>query len=276
VYGKDVIPLEYRRPGFKISRDVADTIREHPEAKALVLAKHGTICWGATVKEAYEATIELITRAEERSARAAADAGVRATTRARAAGHGAPRDGAHPGAEAPRPAQPQQARDRELRRLGARPGVRLLDGGSRAVPGRPGHAGPHDLHEASRRVCLGPTGNPATLGRRRRCRRRRFVEDYTRYFEANRFEGAELVDPLPRVVLVPRLGMFTAGKDRRTAGIVNDIYHHTIDVIATPRRSGATRRSPRRRVSTSSTGRSSSTSSRWRRPRRSWPGVSSS
>src|SRR5712691_8126822 len=25
--------------------------------------------------------------------------------------------------------------------------------------------------------------------------------------------------------------MFTAGKDRRTAGIVNDIYHHTIDVI---------------------------------------------
>jgi NAD(P)-dependent dehydrogenase (short-subunit alcohol dehydrogenase family) len=25
--------------------------------------------------------------------------------------------------------------------------------------------------------------------------------------------------------------MFTAGKDKRTAGIVNDIYHHTIDVI---------------------------------------------
>jgi NAD(P)-dependent dehydrogenase (short-subunit alcohol dehydrogenase family) len=39
------------------------------------------------------------------------------------------------------------------------------------------------------------------------------------------------VDPLPRVVLVPGLGMFTAGRDRRTAGIVNDIYHHTIDVI---------------------------------------------
>ena len=25
--------------------------------------------------------------------------------------------------------------------------------------------------------------------------------------------------------------MFTAGRDRRTAGIVDDIYHHTIDVI---------------------------------------------
>src|SRR5262249_46433999 len=59
----------------------------------------------------------------------------------------------------------------------------------------------------------------------------RFVADYTGYFEANRFEGAELGDPFPRVVLVPGLGMFTSGKDRRTAGIVSDIYHHTIGVL---------------------------------------------
>src|SRR5881628_3878233 len=65
VYGKDVIALDYRRPGFGISREVADAIAERPDAKALVLAQHGTITWGATVREAYEATIELITRAEE-------------------------------------------------------------------------------------------------------------------------------------------------------------------------------------------------------------------
>src|SRR5436309_3798275 len=65
IYGKDVLALEYRRPGFKISREVADAIAEHPEARALVLERHGTITWGATVREAYEATIELITRAED-------------------------------------------------------------------------------------------------------------------------------------------------------------------------------------------------------------------
>src|SRR5204862_536454 len=65
VYGKDVIALDYRRPGFKISREVADTKAAHPEARALLLEKHGTICWGATVREAYDATLELITRAEE-------------------------------------------------------------------------------------------------------------------------------------------------------------------------------------------------------------------
>src|SRR5207249_603786 len=53
----------------------------------------------------------------------------------------------------------------------------------------------------------------------------------TAYFEAHREAGATLTDAMPRVVLVPGLGMFTAGRDRRTAGIVDDIYHHTIDVI---------------------------------------------
>src|SRR5207237_1198874 len=32
VYGKDVIALAYRRPGFRISRDVADAIADRPEA----------------------------------------------------------------------------------------------------------------------------------------------------------------------------------------------------------------------------------------------------
>jgi rhamnose utilization protein RhaD (predicted bifunctional aldolase and dehydrogenase) len=65
VYGKDVIALGYRRPGFRISKDVADALAAHPEARALLLERHGTITWGATVREAYDATIELITRAEE-------------------------------------------------------------------------------------------------------------------------------------------------------------------------------------------------------------------
>src|SRR5262245_26249786 len=65
VYEDEVIALPYRRPGFRISKDVADAIAAQPEARALLLERHGTITWGSTVREAYEATIELISRAEE-------------------------------------------------------------------------------------------------------------------------------------------------------------------------------------------------------------------
>ena len=58
-----------------------------------------------------------------------------------------------------------------------------------------------------------------------------FVADYTAYFNAHNRYGATLTDPFPRVVAVAGLGMFTAGKDRRTSGIVSDIYHHTISVV---------------------------------------------
>src|SRR4029079_13931850 len=59
----------------------------------------------------------------------------------------------------------------------------------------------------------------------------RFVADYTAYFEAHSTGGATLTDPFPRVIVVGGLGLFGAGKDRRPAGIVDDIYHHTISVL---------------------------------------------
>jgi NAD(P)-dependent dehydrogenase (short-subunit alcohol dehydrogenase family) len=40
-----------------------------------------------------------------------------------------------------------------------------------------------------------------------------------------------MLDPAPRVVLDPGLGMCTAGRSAREAGIVADIYGHTMDVI---------------------------------------------
>src|SRR5919201_1593437 len=43
VYGNDVLGLAYRRPGFRISRDVAEAIAGKPDARALILEKHGTI-----------------------------------------------------------------------------------------------------------------------------------------------------------------------------------------------------------------------------------------
>jgi rhamnulose-1-phosphate aldolase/alcohol dehydrogenase len=234
VYGKDVIPLEYRRPGFKISREVADAIAEHPEARALVLERHGTITWGATVREAYEATIELITRAEE----------VIAERRKGRRVFGGPRvpvlDPATRRAIALGVAPRLRGRLGRQRRV-----IVTFDDGDAVTEftssmdapavSQVGPATPDHTIYTKRLPCFVPLGQTPgsadavwtaiddAIGQ--------FVSDYTTYFDTYRESGAELTDPMPRVVLVPGLGMFTAGRDRRTAGIVDDIYHHTIDVI---------------------------------------------
>jgi rhamnulose-1-phosphate aldolase/alcohol dehydrogenase len=233
VYGGSVIAVQYRRPGFRLSRDVAEALRARPDARALILERHGPITWGATVREAYEATIELITRAED---------AIRDRRRARVM-FGPPRV---PALEpAARRAMAVSLAPRLRGRLGrGRRAVVTFDDSpdvlefvsSSEAPrlSQVGPATPDHTIYTKRLPCFVPldrVDDPEGLWASVEASIESFAKDYTAYFEANRFEGAALGDPLPRVVLVPGLGMFTAGRDRRTAGIVDDIYHHTIDVI---------------------------------------------
>jgi rhamnose utilization protein RhaD (predicted bifunctional aldolase and dehydrogenase)/NAD(P)-dependent dehydrogenase (short-subunit alcohol dehydrogenase family) len=59
--GEDVAVVPYLRPGFELSKRVADLAR----ARAVVLAHHGLVTWGDTHEESYELTIELVDRARE-------------------------------------------------------------------------------------------------------------------------------------------------------------------------------------------------------------------
>ena len=233
VYGGDVVSLAYLRPGFPIAKQVAQTFEAHPEARAILLEKHGTICWGATVKEAYLSTIELISRAEEAIAH-------RSKGRARFGGIAV----TAPGPEA-----------RRRVALAVAPRLRGLLGRDRRViltfddsPDVLEFAASKDARE----LChVGPATPDHTIYTKRlpcfaACDRPddpdavqaavqtavdAFVADYTAYFNGHNRYGATLTDPFPRVVAVAGLGMFTAGKDRRTSGIVSDIYHHTISVV---------------------------------------------
>ena len=233
VYGKDVIALDYRRPGFKISRDVADSIAANPQARALVLSKHGTITWGATVREAYEATIELITRAEDAIAE---------QSRGRRA-FGGPRV---PVLEAP--ARRAAALDLLPRLRGSlsrerriivtfddAPAVtEFVSAVDAPTVSQVGPATPDHTIYTKRLPCfvaLDDARDPAATWAAVERSIETFVRDYTAYVDTYRAPGVDLLDPRPRVVLVPGLGMFTAGRDARTAGIVDDIYRHTMAVI---------------------------------------------
>jgi rhamnulose-1-phosphate aldolase/alcohol dehydrogenase len=233
VYGKEVLTLDYRRPGFRISREVADAIAANPQARALLLAKHGTITWGATVREAYEATIELITRAEDAIAE---------RRRARPA-FGGPRVPVLGPAERreraldvlPRLRGSLSRERRVIVRYDDSPAVtEFVSSEDAPAASRVGPATPDHTIYTKRVPCfvsLAAADDQAGLRVAVERALDTFARDYTAYVDAHRGPGVELLDPRPCVVLVPGLGMFTAGRDARTAGIVRDIYHHTIDVI---------------------------------------------
>jgi rhamnulose-1-phosphate aldolase/alcohol dehydrogenase len=233
VYGKDVIALAYRRPGFRISKEVADAIAEHPEPKAVVLERHGTITWGATVREAYEATIELITRAEEAIAERKQGRTLFGGPRVPVLAPLRRREVAL--AVAPRLRALLSRHRRAIVTFDDTPAVaEFVSSVDAPALSQVGPATPDHTIYTKRLPCavrLDETGDAGAVTEAIERSLAEFERDYTRYFEEHRFEGAQLTDPLPRIVLVPGLGMFTAGRDRRTAGIVSDMYHHTIDVI---------------------------------------------
>ena len=56
VFGPDVIVVEYQRPGFLLSKEVAAAVLKRPGARGLVLVNHGLITWGSTPQASYSPT----------------------------------------------------------------------------------------------------------------------------------------------------------------------------------------------------------------------------
>src|SRR5947209_1516271 len=62
-FGDDLIWIPYRRPGFGLAREVALAVRAKPDAKLVILAKHGLITWGDSDEACYASTLWTIAQA---------------------------------------------------------------------------------------------------------------------------------------------------------------------------------------------------------------------
>lgn len=65
VLGEDVIVLDYVTPGFNLAKAAAEAFEAHPGERGMVWMRHGLVTWGDTARASYEATIELVSRAED-------------------------------------------------------------------------------------------------------------------------------------------------------------------------------------------------------------------
>ncbi len=64
-FGEEAVWIPYIRPGFTLSKQVGEAVKNNPNARFVLLAKHGLVTWGDTHEESYTRTIEAINRAAE-------------------------------------------------------------------------------------------------------------------------------------------------------------------------------------------------------------------
>ncbi len=236
VFGSDVIVLEYRRPGFLLSKEVAAAVLRRPGARGLVLLNHGLITWGSTPQAGYQAHVELVSEAEQFvKARASAKVpfgGVKTPAleeaeRQRVAGMVTP---------VLRSLLSTSSENRVLVRFEDSADV-LEFACSKRAKGfvEAGAATPDHMLSTRRNPLLVEVSDPSYAGDVRRSLEagvEQYRRAYTDWFNSHKHGLVEMRDPYPRVVLAPGLGMWVAGKDTRGLNTVSDIYHHTIAIMA--------------------------------------------
>jgi rhamnose utilization protein RhaD (predicted bifunctional aldolase and dehydrogenase)/NAD(P)-dependent dehydrogenase (short-subunit alcohol dehydrogenase family) len=216
-YGDSVVVIPYVMPGFDLARLCAERFPAEagPQTVGVVLLNHGIFSFGETARESYERMIELVNRAERLLER-----------------RGAWALGAPAAASAPEPDPVAVARLR--RDLSQAAGFPMVLRGQRD---------PQSLAFA-RRADAGAISQqgPATPDHVIRTKRLPlFGRDVEAYAEAYRAFFAEhaphasakktMLDPAPRVVLDPELGLATAGRSVKEAAIAAEIYQHTMEII---------------------------------------------
>jgi len=64
IFGDRFVWVPYIRPGFKLSKMIAEGVTANPKAELVLMEKHGLVTWGETSEACYAKTIAVINEAE--------------------------------------------------------------------------------------------------------------------------------------------------------------------------------------------------------------------
>jgi rhamnose utilization protein RhaD (predicted bifunctional aldolase and dehydrogenase)/NAD(P)-dependent dehydrogenase (short-subunit alcohol dehydrogenase family) len=219
IYGDDVLVVPYLMPGFDLAQYVGREFGRAatPRTQGMVLLRHGIFSFGATARESYERMIALVSRAEAYLQR----------------------HGAGTLTDSDVAASPSAVPRVELALL--RRSVCDIAGVPMAMRT---HATARTLafarHPDVERISQQGPATPDHVIRTKRTPLvghdvAAFAARYREYFEANAPRARSpktMLDPAPRVVLDPRIGLASFGRTARDAAIVEELYEHTIDIIS--------------------------------------------
>jgi rhamnose utilization protein RhaD (predicted bifunctional aldolase and dehydrogenase)/NAD(P)-dependent dehydrogenase (short-subunit alcohol dehydrogenase family) len=238
IYDGSMGIVPYVMPGFALAKTAAQVHAASPRAQGLILIKHGIFTFGESAREAYERMIEMVTRAEARLDRNRKAVFVTAQVPQRPAALAAVAPVVR-GACALKDAAVEGAYRRLI--VEFRTGAAILDFVNGAEVGRYGKSGPitpdHVIRTKSWPLVVDAPedGKLDAFRSATRTAAESFAARYRDYFARHnaRFGGGKrMLDPLPRVVLVPGLGLFGLGRTKKDAAIAADLAEAAVEGIS--------------------------------------------
>jgi len=236
-FGAEAVWLDYQRPGFDMSRRIAMLLEEHPDARAVLLAKHGLVTWGESGEQSYRATIEFVTRAAQAIDRAAEGRFGLGGPRTAELAEGSAVELLEHSLPALRGALLADADgvilevDRSREAIAFASSVRAPEVSQIGAP-CPDHL-INTKHKPLVAAFDPEADGAARLAEAFRSGVDEYAEWYRGYYARNVDDETRPfpIDPAgPRVVLVPGVGIVTAGPDAGRARFARDLYHRAIAV----------------------------------------------
>ena len=235
VYGERLGFVPYIMPGFALAKAAAAAFDKNPKVEGLILDKHGIFTFGATAREAYERMIEYVTLAEARVAKTSKTfASIALPPQIAPAPEVAP---IIRGACTLKDFGGQGTHKRLILEFRTNDAVQnYVNGKDLARYACAGVLTPDQAIRTKNRPLILPAPEAGKLDDFKiaaHAAAQAFIGDYKAYFERNkkRSPGAAMHDPLPRVVLVPGLGLFGLGASAKDARIAADIAQAAIEGI---------------------------------------------
>ena len=237
LYGPRVGIVPYIMPGFLLAKKAAEIYEADPAVEGLVLLKHGVFSFGDTAREAYERMIAIVTLAEERLRRGRKSVFAAASLPAQVADAAEVAPILRGACALPDPAAAGLYKRFVLDFRGGPEVLNFVNGAELPRYGLAGVATPDHTIRTKNYPCIVPAPEAGRLDQFAAAAREavaRFVADYRAYFarhnEAAVVKRKEL-DPAPRVILVPGLGLFGLGRSAKDAAIAADLAESWVATV---------------------------------------------
>jgi rhamnose utilization protein RhaD (predicted bifunctional aldolase and dehydrogenase)/NAD(P)-dependent dehydrogenase (short-subunit alcohol dehydrogenase family) len=234
VFGDRMAYVPYIMPGFALARKAGEVFEQNPGVEGLILLKHGIFTFGDSAREAYDRMIEMVTLAEgvieQRRSRSFVSVLLPSVI--------APVSEIAPILRGLCALQSGEDWQRLVLDFRTSDTIRAFTGDAEVTRySQQGTVTPDHVIRTKPNPLIVPapeagklddfrTGAQAALDQ--------YVADYHAYFARNNATQATPkteLDPMPRVILVPGLGVFGMGSSAKAAAVAADLAQTNIDVI---------------------------------------------